>query len=796
MQKPLVFLSLFLLQTVLLNAQGPARCVLSGRVLLSESNIPLIGAELYLSDYSPKRGLMDSNWSSTSTESDGKFSIDVKGSPRYMRIIRLQGDTIDVSMESIQCNTTRDILVPADEQFSQKKSYQSFLIGYQLPEIVLLAYNAHGTRQSLPAAVGIIDRHTIESTDQSSLQNSMNTLPGVVMESRGYGGSHRFSIRGSSLRSPFAVRNVKMYLDGIPLTAADGQTPLELVDPADIQSIEVVKGPAGSMYGNGNGGVLLMTTIPIDSGVVRIQTSIQRASSDSYRQNNSASVGFKTSELRISQVWQDYPGYRNQEFNRKNQISLRFKQRISSSQSLTLFGSYYTGNWGLPGALNQTQADTMPTMAVPFSYLNNASLSRDRYVAAISQNGKWGKHFSHAICLSFQNTHKENPYGTSAFNSGYKFEESRSLSGRATIDYDRTWKDLNLRATAGSEWQTEEYSIVEKTIDFSEPKDFKYSYDIGYLQSMSFIQSVIKWRDAVTLQAGLSTSNNEQYVRGKNAVGFEFDTTSTWGTSVLPRVAASIRLLKGLFLYRSFSAGAANPTVFEMIDQENNTYNLQLTSERGRLNELGIRHQIEGIGIAYSLTAYDFHIDRAILPYSVINAEGEAVQRYHNDGSTLQQGIEWTFEWKIIRNNHDFELKYWNNGTLNRHRFDKYAVDGTILNGKSLPGVPEAQMSTGIQSSYKGISFAVFDYWMDRTPLNNDNSAQTAAYHMVNVAASYQFSPLKNFDCTLQGGINNLLNVQYSSFLNLNGIAGKYYNPAPTINYFVGLHLNYTIPMR
>jgi iron complex outermembrane receptor protein len=118
------------------------------------------------------------------------------------------------------------------------------------------------------------------------------------------------------------------------------------------------------------------------------------------------------------------------------------------------------------------------------------------------------------------------------------------------------------------------------------------------------------------------------------------------------------------------------------------------------------------------------------------------------------------------------------------------------LNGKSLPGVPEAQMSTGIQSSYKGISFAVFDYWMDRTPLNNDNSAQTAAYHMVNVAASYQFSPLKNFDCTLQGGINNLLNVQYSSFLNLNGIAGKYYNPAPTINYFVGLHLNYTIPMR
>ncbi|MFM9004487.1 MAG: hypothetical protein ACKOSR_03135, partial [Flavobacteriales bacterium] len=344
------------------------------------------------------------------------------------------------------------------------------------------------------------------------------------------------------------------------------------------------KGPAGSMYGNGNGGVLLMSSAPIDSGVVRLQSGIQQATNNSYRQTTSASVGFKTSELRVSQVWQDYPGYREQEFNRKNQLSLRFKQRISPYQSLTLFGTYYNGNWGLPGALNQLQADTMPSMAVPFSVLNNASLSRERYVAAISQAGKWGKYFSHGVHICFQKTTKENPYGTSAFNSGYKFENSQSLSGRATIDYDRTWNKLNLRATLGSEWQTEDYSILEKTISLSEPKDFKYSYDIGYLQSMSFMQSVIKWRDAVTIQAGLSASNNEQYVRGYNAGGFEYDTTATWGNSVLPRIAASVRLLKGLYIYRSYSAGAANPTVFEMIDQENSAYNLQLTSERGRLN--------------------------------------------------------------------------------------------------------------------------------------------------------------------------------------------------------------------
>ncbi|MFM7726490.1 MAG: TonB-dependent receptor domain-containing protein, partial [Flavobacteriales bacterium] len=130
---------------------------------------------------------------------------------------------------------------------------------------------------------------------------------------------------------------------------------------------------------------------------------------------------------------------------------------------------------------------------------------------------------------------------------------------------------------------------------------------------------------------------------------------------------------------------------------------------RGRLNELGIRHQFEKAGITYSITAYDFRIDRAILPYSVTNEVGESVQRYHNEGSTLQQGVEWTFEWLFLRGKSDFEFKYWNNGTLNRHRFDKYTLDGTILNDNSMPGVPMAQMSTGIQSTYKGISLSVFD---------------------------------------------------------------------------------------
>ncbi len=794
--KKLLFVFLILIASHVVNAQGPARCLFSGIIVLEDTKKPITGAQLFLSDFAPVRGEMDANWSSAVTDSEGKFSIDVKGTPMFMRIVRAEGDTIDLSLETIPCNSSRDISLAIDEEPQKGITYQSLINGVQLPEVILQAFAARSSIQSLPASVGLIDKQLLESTDRSSLQNALNTIPGVMMESRGYGGSHRFSIRGSSLRSPFAVRNVKMYLDGMPLTSADGQTPLELVDAFDIGEIEIIKGPAGSMYGSGNGGVLLMKTIPIDSGVVRLHTGFQAGSNDGYRQTASASVGFKSGALRISQVLQDYAGYRQQEFNRKNQGSIHYKHHITSSQSLVLFGTYYKGNWGLPGALNEEQADTLPTMAVPFSLTNNASLARERYVGGISHTGKWNRYFSHNLHLVYQKTNKENPYGTSAFNSGYKFENSQSISGRATVDFNKSWKDLNLLATLGGEWQTEDYSILEKTIESALPKEFKYAYDIGYLQTMGFMQGVIKWSDVITLQAGLSTSTNEQFVMGENSAGFDFDTTATWGNSILPRAALSVRIFDGFYAYGSLSAGAANPTVFEMIDQENNAYNLQLTSERGRLNELGVRHQWPKSGIEYSITAYDFHTDRAILPFTITNEAGESLQRYHNDGSTRQQGIEWSFKWAIIRSSQEFTLKVVNNGTLNRHQFDKYTLDDIPLDGNSLPGVPLAQMTMGLQMRYKGLSMAMYDFWMDRMPLNNSGSEQTQSYHLMNTIISYQFFPFQKLECSLQAGINNLLNTEYSSFLNINGAAGKYYNPSPTRNYYLGVHLNYGIPVK
>jgi len=793
MNKRIFLLGTSILLSLFSIGQGPARCVFSGSIHLESNDAPVTAAQIFLSAYEPKRNEMNVNWTSGFTDVEGNFAIDIKGESNYMRIIRAEGDTIDLSIYGVQCNTRRDIKLDLKTIPDISCTYVFGDVPYLLPSITLEAYGSRNAAERIPASIGYIDKVILGNNDQSSLQPSLNTIAGVIMESRGYGGSHRLNIRGSSLRSPFAVRNVKMYLDGIPLTGADGQTPLELIDAADLESIEVIKGPAGSMYGSGNGGVLLLKSIRLDSGEVNAHSGFQVASFGGQRSNTSAAFGFKTSELRVSHIWQEYAGYREQEFNRKQQASISLKQRLSANQELSLWGTYYNGNWGLPGALNQTQADTFPQQAVPFSVLNNASLWRERYVGAISQTGKWGKHVDHFITLNYHHTNKKNPYGTSAFNSGYKTETSQSLSGRTQLNFRHDSNHFHLKGTLGAEWQTETYSILEQTINLGEPTDFKYYYDIGYRQAMFFAQKEINWKDLLFVTWGMSAGSNEQFVRGRNANDFQFDTTTTWGKTILPRFAFSIQPVEGLFLYRSFSAGAANPTVFEMIDQENNTYNLSLTSERGNLHELGIKHHIANAHIDYSITAYQFEITDAILPYSIETADGENVQRFHNAGSTLQRGMEWSFKYKYLRENNGLNFMLWNNGTCNKHHFQKYVVDETILNGKNIPGIPLTQMNTGIQLEYKQFNVSIIDYWMDRMPLENSNATWTPSYHLLNIMTSYKRTLLKHLDGSVHAGINNLLDSSYSSFLNLNAVNAKYYNPSAPRNFFCGFSLNYTL---
>src|SRR5690348_15807121 len=133
----------------------------------------------------------------------------------------------------------------------------SIALSKELSEVVVNAYEESKRITDQPAPVFFLSGRDLSRFGNTGILPAVNTVPGVRMEQRSPA-SYRLNIRGSSLRAPFGVREVKIYYNGIPVTDPSGDTYLNQFSFSDIGSAEIIKGPAGSIYGAGTGGVLLL----------------------------------------------------------------------------------------------------------------------------------------------------------------------------------------------------------------------------------------------------------------------------------------------------------------------------------------------------------------------------------------------------------------------------------------------------------------------------------------------------------------------------------------------------------
>src|SRR6201985_2159678 len=130
-----------------------------------------------------------------------------------------------------------------------------------LSQVIIKAYEQNRKLTEVGAPVSVVSKSSLDRFGNVSILPALNTAPGVRMEERSPG-SYRLNIRGSSLRSPFGVRDIKIYWNEIPLTDPGGNTYLNELGFYNFQSVEIIKGTAGSLYGAGIGGAVLINSMP------------------------------------------------------------------------------------------------------------------------------------------------------------------------------------------------------------------------------------------------------------------------------------------------------------------------------------------------------------------------------------------------------------------------------------------------------------------------------------------------------------------------------------------------------
>jgi iron complex outermembrane receptor protein len=221
-----------------------------------------------------------------------------------------------------------------------------------LGEVVVKAFEQNRRLKESSVAINYINKSELERFNNTSILPALNNTPGVRMEERSPG-SYRMNVRGSTLRSPFGVRNVKVYWNGIPFTDPGGSTYLNQLGYYNFNSIEIIKGPSGSLYGAGTGGVILINGQP-EKWSQGVDVSYLLGSFGLSNLNLQVKAGNEDHRNIFSYSHQTSDGYRDHTNMRRDvatwqtQIKANEKQQLSAS---VLYGDLY---YQTPGALTRT----------------------------------------------------------------------------------------------------------------------------------------------------------------------------------------------------------------------------------------------------------------------------------------------------------------------------------------------------------------------------------------------------------------------------------------------------------
>ena len=110
-----------------------------------------------------------------------------------------------------------------------------------------------------PGAIGVVDSAALrDGQRQVSLSEALARVPGItVLDRQNYAQDLQIQSRGFGARSTFGIRGIKLIVDGIPSSAADGQGQAANFPLDSLDRIEVLRGPLALQYGNAAGGAIV-----------------------------------------------------------------------------------------------------------------------------------------------------------------------------------------------------------------------------------------------------------------------------------------------------------------------------------------------------------------------------------------------------------------------------------------------------------------------------------------------------------------------------------------------------------
>ena len=645
-----------------------------------------------------------------------------------------------------------------------------------LEPIVVTANRTPAPAASLPSATTVIDAGPLLRGHRATgLDEVLDFVPGVVVNDRfNSAQGEKLSIRGFGARAAFGVRGVTILLDGLPLTLPDGQSELTGIDLSEVTHVEVLRGTAASLYGNGAGGVVSLSTADSVRGASFADGKATAGAFGLTRVLAGAAVPLGGGDLRITGSRLTSGGYRAHSAADIRHVDGRLTLPLSDHTRLIVTAiGVDEPMLQDPGALTAAEMDSNPRMANPPNLAVNAGKEVTQGEAGFTI-----EHRTRAGAVA----------DLTVFGLGRSLHNPIAAT---VIDLGRRVGGFRFSTTApwslGGRRQTVTFGFdAQQQRDDRRNHDFSNTLTLSQLEHVTSVGSFA--RAVVHLTGGATVTVGARYDRLTFRADDRLPTNGDQsGRRVLASpsgsVGITVPLTAGITAFADFGTAFETPTTTELTNRPDGTggFNPDLNPEHSTQLETGSRvHWAWG---RLALAAYTTHVADELIPFGVPGQPGR--EFYRNAGSASHRGIE------AATSLHPapgvaLDAAY----TFTHLRFDTFRTASDTLDGNAIPGVPAHSGSVALRLTHGPWWLTAEETMRSATWADDANSTRAPGWALTTLYVGFD-RRVHDVTVTPSLGVTNLLNARYVTNVVVNAAAAKYFEPGASRAIFGGLSVTW-----
>jgi iron complex outermembrane recepter protein len=660
-----------------------------------------------------------------------------------------------------------------------------------LPPLVVRVLLSPLPQDATPLSVSTLGREDLARGKSGTfLEEALQAIPGLHVQNRfNHAVGERILLRGTGARAQFGMRGIRILVDGIPATLPDGQSSLDHLDLRSLGRAEVLRGPASSLYGNGAGGVLRLSSRPPPGIPLRQETTAQ-VGTQGLRELSSVTSGTVAGTgYLLSLVAMDLQGFRPDPRGEEG-IYGAARRRLANGQIHgALAGGGLVATVNLldleaenPGALTRALVLEGSRDAAPFNVVQNAGKEVRQAQVGVSWQGPT---LGSEAQLAVWGIHRQvwNPIPPAIVDlgrvaGGFRGEvQGRWRAGEGLIHW-----------VAGGEGEVQgdrrrSYDNLQGS-----PGILRLDQGEGVLGAGLFAQGILELSGGARLLAGARLHNVRFRVRDQLQVQGAPDASGSRSMGALsPTAGFTVPLGPRISARGSISTVFQTPTTSELANRPSGAggFNPALDPQRGVTLEGGIRLRSQG-GSGAEVTLFQSRFTGELVPFEVPGSPGRVY--FRNAGRSLHRGLESggfvLLPWGITaRGAYTFMVA----------RFRRFEVDGHDLAGNRIPGIPRHRVEGIAAWRRRAPQRGPKDFVEVRTvyqgsvPVDDRNTDAAESYALVDLRAGLGDWRRGRVALSSYGGVSNALDRRYTASVAVNAAAGRFFEPGPGRSFYLGL---------